>query len=77
MGIAAQPERSDGRISDSSLGCIREFTRELFYAAVGFGRGLEVDNATPQSDSNRLSSITGLEFRKNVSDMHLNSVFRD
>ena len=38
---------------------------------------LEVDNASPQGDSNRLGSITGLEFRKNVSHVHLDGVFRD
>jgi len=32
---------------------------------------LQVDNATPQSDRDCFGSITRLELRKNVSDVHL------
>jgi hypothetical protein len=38
---------------------------------------LQVDDATPQGDSDRLGSVAGPELRKNVSDVHLDCVFRD
>jgi hypothetical protein len=36
-----------------------------------------VDNATPQGDRDCFGSITRLELRKNVSDVHLDRVFRN